>query len=275
MLTFLDSALEATEGASLSPDIDPAVIKAQVLASCDKSRCVEIARAIVRAKIEAEIKHLTNGSHVNRLHVNYLIEARAIEEQIPRLDNAASIPQIVMIEAHSAACYWRAFRQMGLREEKGGNLPRSWLRFAQRNKGAQFLGNQHAQHPINAMLNYAYVVEAGRLAKSLAARGLVLPIAFLHGDKQGRNSLVWDALEPLRPPITSRVFSYLTTRSFKRGDFIQTSAATFRITRPILTELLSACSLPTREIETQADAMVQLVLNSKRGMRIAHEDKNT
>ena len=48
------------------------------------------------------------------------------------------------------------------------------------------------------MLNYAYVVEAGRLARALTAAGFALPIGFLHSDKHGRNSLVWDAIEPLR-----------------------------------------------------------------------------
>jgi CRISP-associated protein Cas1 len=150
-----------------------------------------------------------------------------------------------------------------------GNLPRSWLRFAQRNKGAQFLGNQHAQHPINAMLNYAYVVEAGRLAKSLAARGLLLPIGFLHTDKQGRNSLVWDALEPLRPAITASVFRYLTTHAFRRSDFPQVAASQFRISRPILTELLSTATLPTRDIETCAEWMLRLVVEGEVGKQKA------
>ena len=84
-----------------------------------------------------------------------------------RLDEARSVAEIVAIEARIAAAYWRAFRDLGLRERKGGDLPRSWLRFANRQKGAQFLGSKHASHPINAMLNYAYVVEAGRLARAL------------------------------------------------------------------------------------------------------------
>jgi hypothetical protein len=50
-----------------------------------------------------------------------------------------------------------------------------------RQKGAGFLGSKNASHPINAMLNYAYVVEAGRLAKALAARGLALQIAYTKG----------------------------------------------------------------------------------------------
>ena len=123
------------------------------------------------------------------------------------------------VEALIASAYWRAFRDLGLREAKGGNLPRSWLRFANRQKGALFLGSRHASHPINAMLNYAYVVEAGRLARALAALGLTLPIGFLHSDRKGRNSLVWDAIEPLRPAIDARVFALSRLASFAAPTF--------------------------------------------------------
>jgi CRISPR/Cas system-associated endonuclease Cas1 len=102
----------------------------------------------------------------------------------------------VLQESRAAAAYWRCFQDAGLRERKSGNLPRSWMRFARRGKGNAFFGPKHAAHPINAMLNYCYVVEAGRLANALAAQGLALPIGYLHSDKKGRNSLVWDAIEP-------------------------------------------------------------------------------
>jgi CRISPR/Cas system-associated endonuclease Cas1 len=48
------------------------------------------------------------------------------------------------------------------------------------------------------MINYCIVVEAGRLARALAGEGMALQIGFLHRDKHGRNSLVWDCIEPLR-----------------------------------------------------------------------------
>jgi CRISPR associated protein Cas1 len=48
---------------------------------------------------------------------------------------------------------------------------------------------KQASCPINAVLNYAYIVEAGRAAEALAAQGLALPISYLHSDKKGRNSL--------------------------------------------------------------------------------------
>jgi CRISPR-associated protein Cas1 len=59
------------------------------------------------------------------------------------------------------------------------------------------------------MLNYCYTVAAGRLAAHLAARGAHLAIGFFHGDKPGRFSLVYDALEPLRPLIDNYVFKFV------------------------------------------------------------------
>jgi CRISPR/Cas system-associated endonuclease Cas1 len=109
------------------------------------------------------------------------------------------------------------------------------------------------------MLNYAYVVEAGRLAKALAARGLALQIGYLHSDKTGRNSLVWDCIEPLRPIIDARVFRYIEGREFKRADFIQTTASTYRLERDILTEILTKASLPQAEIDDAADFMLVLI----------------
>jgi len=245
VLTVLQSALEAGEGAAALPDTDPAIIRAQCAADP-----VGIARDIVRAKIDAEAGHAGRYDPFN---------ANAARDWIEKLDGADSVAQIVTIEAQAALCYWRAFKDMGLREAKGGNLPRTWLRFANRNKGAQFLGNQHATHPINAMLNYAYVVEAGRLAKALAARGLALSIGFLHADKKGRNSLVWDAIEPIRPMIDAGVFRYIRRQEFKRTDFPQTGASTFRLSREIIGDMLTQCTLPALAISDAADFMLQAV----------------
>jgi CRISP-associated protein Cas1 len=252
MLTVLQSALEAVDAATI-PDIDPAVIRAQCAADA-----VGIAREIVRAKIEAEIAHIVRRDPFN---------ANAARDWLDKLESADSVPQIITIEAQAAMCYWRAFKDMGLREAKGGNLPRSWLRFANRQKGAKFLGPKHASHPINAMLNYAYVVEAGRLAKALAGRGLALPIGFLHSDKKGRNSLVWDTIEPLRPAIDKRVFDYIGRREFTRSDFIQNGATTFRLSRDVIGDMLSRVSLSEREIADAADFMLRTIERYAVGQR--------
>jgi CRISPR-associated protein Cas1 len=243
MMTFLHSALEA-DGNGV-PDTSPAMTRAQCRADS-----LRIAREVVRAKIERELEAIV------RDHPTRVVR---LAEWVTRIGATRTVAELLIVEAKAAADYWRAFASSGLREAKGGNLPRTWLRFANRQKGAGFLGSKNASHPINAMLNYAYVVEAGRLAKVLAARGLVLQIGYLHSDKTGRNSLVWDAIEPLRPIIDDRVFRYIEGREFKREDFVQTSASTYRLERDIITELLTKVSLPQAEIDDAADFMLRII----------------
>jgi CRISPR-associated protein Cas1 len=243
MMTFLHSALEA-DGNGI-PDTSPAMIRAQCRADA-----LSAARELVRAKIERELEAIVKDRPTR---------PATLAEWQTRIGASRTVAELLIVEAKAAADYWRAFADRGLREAKGGNLPRTWLRFANRQKGAGFLGSKNASHPINAMLNYAYVVEAGRLAKALAARGLALQIGYLHSDKTGRNSLVWDTIEPLRPIIDARVFRYIESREFKRNDFVQTGASTYRLERDIIAELLTKASLPQPEIDDAADFMLQII----------------
>jgi CRISPR-associated endonuclease Cas1 len=246
IITMVESALETkTNTMTRMRDIDPMIIRAQCAADP-----VKMAREIVRAKIGAELKATVPDAE----------RRREFEEWDIKLSSARSVAEIMIVESRAAASYWRAFRDVGLRERKNGNLPRSWLRFAQRNKGAAFLGNKHASHPINAMLNYCYVVEAGRLAKALAAQGLALPIGYLHSDKKGRNSLVWDAIEPLRPAIDAKVFAFIEAHEFARRDFPQSGYNVHRLSRDVTQLLLHKASLPAREIEDVAEWMVRTIV---------------
>jgi CRISPR/Cas system-associated endonuclease Cas1 len=110
------------------------------------------------------------------------------------------------------------------------------------------------------MLNYAYIVEAGRLAKALAARGLTLPIGYLHADKKGRNSLLWDAIEPLRPVIDAKVFAFVEAHEFARSDFPQFGYNVHRLSRDVTQLLLHEASLPSRKIEAAAEWMVRTIV---------------
>jgi CRISPR/Cas system-associated endonuclease Cas1 len=246
LITMVESVLETkTNTMTRIRDIDPSIIRAQCAADP-----VRIAREIVRMKIGAELKVTVPDATSRR---------REFEEWDIKLNSARSVAEIMIVESRAAASYWRTFRDAGLRERKNGNLPRSWLRFAQRNKGAAFLGNQHASHPINAMLNYCYIVEAGRLAKALAARGLALPIGYLHSDKKGRNSLVWDAIEPLRPPIDVKVFAFIEAHEFARTDFPQAGYNVHPLSRDVTQLLLHKASLSVGEIEEAAEWVVKTI----------------
>jgi CRISPR-associated endonuclease Cas1 len=208
-------------------------------------------REIVRAKIEAGLKFTVREADARRC---------AAEEWRAKLGAARTVSEIMIVESRAAAAYWRCFQDAGLRERKNGNLPRTWMRFAQRGKGNAFFGPKHAAHPINAMLNYCYIVEAGRLAKVLAAQGLCLSIGFLHSDKKGRNSLVWDAIEPLRPVIDAKVFAFVAEHEFARSDFPQSGYNVHRLSRDVTQTLLHKASLPAREIEAAAEWMLKTIM---------------
>ncbi len=245
MVTIIHSALEAAEGQSVR-DVGPALIRAQCAVDP-----VRVAREIVRAKIAADAKGLgprltAGGFDVDRYK--------------PKLEAARSVAELLVIEAKAASVYWRSHSDLGLQERKGGNLPRTWLRFANRGKGAEFLGNKHASHPISALINYCVVVEAGRLARVLAGEGMALQIGFLHSDKHGRNSLVWDCIEPLRAKINAGVFQYIASREFCRGDFPASGINVHRIARPIIAELLGQCLLPEQDILDAAAWLRELVM---------------
>ena len=85
-------------------DVGPSLVRAQALADP-----VPVARAIVSAKLTASAESVP-----------------AIDKRTwsLRLDEARSVAEIVTIEARIAAAYWRAFRDLGLRERKGGDLLR-------------------------------------------------------------------------------------------------------------------------------------------------------
>jgi CRISPR/Cas system-associated endonuclease Cas1 len=249
MITIAHSALEAREGETLR-DVGPTIIRAQCAADP-----VTIAREIVRAKIEEDKDAL--GPRVTPAM------PRTIARCETMLASARSVSEIVMIEARAASVYWRSHRDLGLIERKGGNLPTSWKRFAQRNKGPDFLGNRHAAHPISAMINYCVVVEAGRLAQALTCAGMVLQIGYLHADKHGRNSLVWDCIEPLRAKINTNVFKFIASREFARADFPASGVKTHRIARPVIAELLKRCLLPDRDILDATAWMRDLVMKGR------------
>jgi hypothetical protein len=129
LITMIESALETKANTmTRMRDIDPSIIRAQCAADP-----IRIAREIVRMKIGAELKATIPDAASRR---------QEFEEWDVKLKSAQSVAEIMIVESRAAASYWRTFRNAGLRERKNGNLPRSWLRFAQRNKGAAFLGKE-------------------------------------------------------------------------------------------------------------------------------------
>jgi len=112
------------------------------------------------------------------------------------------------------------------------------------------------------MLNYAYVVHAARLAHSLAARGFVLPLGFLHAPKSGRNSLVWDAMGFLRAEIDNRILSFIKENEFARGDFPIVGLNHYRLSRDVVQILLHNVYLETDVIESATSTLAAIIIGN-------------
>ena len=87
-------------------------------------------------------------------------------------------------------------------------------------------------------------ITTARLTRAIVAMGLDPCFGFLHdGRKPGRLSLVWDAIEPLRPKLVKAVFKYAETQEFERRDFLVlvhkiTLEGTVRLAPPLAKEIV-------------------------------------
>jgi CRISPR-associated protein Cas1 len=90
-------------------------------------------------------------------------------------------------------------------------------------------------------LNAAFAVTAGRLTAYLTASGFATAIGFLHADKQGRYSLAWDVIEPLRPAIEARLFRMIERERFAVSDFVRAMDGSIRLAPGLLSAVLNDC----------------------------------
>lgn len=176
------------DGTIISNILPPTPVKtdtklAQIQASLDKEKQVQIAKAFITAKIQRNIQVL------NWIAQKYDITAhlkRAKAEQL-QLFNAKTVDQIRTTEGRVALRYWQAIQTI---------IPECFD-FQGRTTGSH---NNNATDPINLILNYAYGVLEGYCRKAINTVGLEPSVGFLHtySDYQTKQSLVYDLQEPFR-----------------------------------------------------------------------------
>jgi CRISPR-associated protein Cas1 len=199
-----------------------------------------IARALVTAKIEALAAVGGLGG----------VEARA---KLAALGEARSVEEVRNVEAQAARIAWAT--PCALRFERGP-VPADWNAPWLARTRLDAATKRGARHPINAMLNAAFSVTAGRLCAYLAAAGFAPAIGFLHADKRGRHSLAWDAIEPMRPAIEARIFALVERERFRTDDFERDAESALRLApaclRLVLNEAAPPASWLTRCVKRMA-----------------------
>ena len=172
------------------------------------------------------------------------------------LASAADLPAVMGFEGAAAAAWygWLAL-----------HLPPAWG-FAGRNR-------RPPRDPVNALLSLGYTLLGGEMFGAVQAAGLDPALGFLHGVVPGRESLVLDLIEPLRPGVDAVVLGLLdrvlTPRQFTahpehgcrlnkegRGLFYRAWAeARWRWPLPISPD--AGLSLQPDEVELQTDGPIE------------------
>ena len=147
------------------------------------------------------------------------------EERPPK-----SVEELLAMEGNAAAAYFRAWSGMPVKWLKRPRrpIPDNWREIGSRNSPFYQTGNHHAQHPVNAILNYAYTVLASQLQIYAVAEGYDPTIGILH-DRKGSTSFVFDLIEPHRAEIDRVVLNLIRQTEFDATDFVIRSDGVCRL----------------------------------------------
>ncbi|MCS7167134.1 MAG: CRISPR-associated endonuclease Cas1 [Gemmatales bacterium] len=146
---------------------------------------LELAKAIVAAKIESQLKA---ARHYQRQGVaiagNFLPQLQAILKAVA---SAANLDSLRGFEGQASALWYELFSQL---------LVPPW--------SFQARQRRPPTDPVNALLSLGYTLLFRRAEVAAEARGLEVAVGALHDFRPGRASLACDLVEPLRVPAVDR-----------------------------------------------------------------------
>lgn len=184
----------------VSPHLTGTVItrREQLLAYYD-SRSLNLVKYFIEGKLKNQanvVKYFAKYRRKNDLDTfNKLREAAVrIENAVDELRNikASNIDevrgQLLSIEGRAGSVYWDAVKLI-------------------LSPKADFPGREHqgTKDPINAALNYGYGILTQQVETALLLTGLDIYGGFLHVDRAGKKSLVYDFVEEFRQAVVDRV----------------------------------------------------------------------
>lgn len=163
-------------------------------------------RVIIRRKGE-----LTYDGYIWDSHEKALLELSACRD----------LDSIRVVEAHLARSYWFYFTGIPLRWEGKSEkkVPPHWKCITDRiSTTAGRRSPEAAIDPFHAALNYLYGVAEHLLLRAIYSVGLDPACGFLHFDLKGRQSLVFDLIEPHRAEIDAKVLDFFARTKLRAGD---------------------------------------------------------
>ena len=185
------------------PHNDAARRVAQYRLSLDADFCLRFSRAVVEAKLRAQMAFL-EARRDSEPHSRYLITTvlRRMEGVLASVDAQSSIASLRGVEGAGAAAYFEGFADL---------LP-ARLHFEQRNR-------RPPKDPVNAVLSLGYTLLHAEAVLALYGAGLDPFIGFYHALDFGRESLACDVVEPLRTTIDHHTLMLFRSEKLRPEDF--------------------------------------------------------
>jgi CRISP-associated protein Cas1 len=251
---------------TLTPEAsaDVALRRAQYRAQ-DCGQDVALARELLRHKLERqretirahpELPHRERAREALDMALSWL----SLPEATPYL---STMDGIRVFEGRTARAYFAAWVGLPVTFARAGRrrIPPHWLTVRERT--SPLAGNRNARHavdPANALLNYAYGCLESQVRQALAASGFDLSCGFLHSDKPGRDSLVYDLMECERGAVDGLVLDFLDKTVFRAGDFTPVTDGSVRLHPQLARAVVAACRVPQDRLDEYARWLRSLLL---------------
>jgi CRISP-associated protein Cas1 len=187
LLPSRGGGVSAHMGAGLSATITTRI--AQYMTAHDTQDSLSICQWLLDKKLQAQesvVKKLGNSEPELE---SICAQIKSCREGLQKADSRNSL---MGHEGAAASAYFTAFAKI---------LPEKW-NFNGRNR-------RLPRDPVNALLSLSYVMTGGEVRRAILQRGLDPALGFLHAPQSGRENLVLDILEPLRPKVDRFVLQLL------------------------------------------------------------------
>lgn len=185
--------------AGLSPTV--AIRIAQHRAARDPDISLNIAKWLIRKKLEGQervVERLENTGAST-------LSSELIKQSRAKLNNATDRNSLMGFEGSAAVAYFKSIAEA---------IPPKW-KFTGRTR-------RPPRDPVNALFSIGYTMAGSEVRRAIQIKGLDPAVGFLHSSQPGRESLVLDILEPLRPEIDWFVLELLdkglTLKDFTTND---------------------------------------------------------
>jgi CRISPR-associated protein Cas1 len=187
---------------------------------------------------------------------------KELEKGLDALANATTKREIMLIEASLAHLYWKVYdgRMLQWDEKALKVIPDHWKVISERPSGQSSGTPRQATNPFHAALNYSYSMLEAQIRQGIYRSGLDPTCGFLHSDKVGRDSLVFDLMEPFRAKIDLLVFLFLTKLTLKLGDCLEGEKGECRLNPQLTRLLLASCQIEQSQIDAEVQWVVDLLV---------------